>query len=160
MATLEESTVRQVLLDDYAVAPMPVHVGPGDPLPHELLAQMQAREQQGLRRRFAEVWADLSARWRRLASDQRLSSFKTWRDKLIAHAELHHAGGKYHLTDLSTLGLKWGDLGDLVGELQEVVERVNLVTRGASFAWTMLDEQLTEASHGFWSLLGSQSGDE
>lgn len=73
MAMLEDSTVRGILIKEYAVAPMPVHVGPGDPLPEEFLVQMQAREQQHLATQFAEIWSDLAVRWAELAGDKRLS---------------------------------------------------------------------------------------
>jgi hypothetical protein len=154
MAAFQDAAVRQRLLADYAVSPKPMLVGPGDPLPSEVLEDIMAREKQRLARDFEKAWLDLTGSWATLKADARLAAFKTWRDKLIAHAELHHAEGKYHLTDLSSLGLKWRDLGDVVAAVQHLVESIGTVTRGASFAWKMLDDQLGEASQDFWRLFG------
>jgi hypothetical protein len=154
MKDLVDSSVKASCREEYSRVPDPIHVGPGDPLPPELLAEIRSREEEQKSKQFDEIWEELSSRWSALAEDGRLQGFKVWRDKLIAHADLHHTDGQYHLTDLSTLSLRWGDLGYLMEDLQEVVERVNLVARSASFAWTELDRQLQEASGGFWSLLG------
>ena len=157
MKALSKSEVRDLLLEDYAVPPTPLHVGDGDPLPDEVLAEWQAREKGRLTKEFAETWSELSSQWPRLAESERLEGFKKWRDKLIAHAELHHVDGKYRPTDLSSLGLKWGDVGDVLGELQQMICNVNVLARSTSFAWDMLDQQLDEASAGFWGLVGQDS---
>jgi hypothetical protein len=78
-----------------------------------------------------------------------------WRDKLIAHADLHHEDGNYRLFDLSELGLKWGDVDTLVAELQWIVDTITLLVREASFAFDTLDEQILEASERFWALVGA-----
>jgi hypothetical protein len=154
VAALEDTEVRGRLLADYAVAPTLTHVGPGDPPPPEAIEEIRSREQERLAAEFETVWTQFVPRWTTFKDDQRLTAFKTWRDKLIAHAELHHTAGKYHLVDLATLGLKWGDVDLLAAELQNLVESIGVLTRGASFAWQMLDRQLDEASSGFWDMLG------
>lgn len=159
METLKDSAVRELLLEDYAVAPIPVHVGVGDPLPAAVHAKMQAQERLRLTKEFSQAWSELSSQWQGLAESERLVGFKTWRDKLIAHAELHHVDGEYRPTDLFSLDLKWGDLGDLVRELQQIIANITVVTRSASFSWHMLDEQLAEASDGFWGLVAQDSDD-
>jgi len=34
--------------------------------------------------------------------------------------------------------------------MQRLVELIGFIVRNASFAWEMLDRQLTEAARGFW----------
>lgn len=153
ITTLEDGAVRRRLLEDYAVAPPPP-LSAGDPLPRALLADIKADEERRLTEDFESVWSALSTRWPSLRDNQRLAGFKIWRDKLIAHSDLHHADGEYCLTDLTAEGLEWGDLDALIGELQEVVDSITILTRSAGFAWGTLREQLDAASDGFWDLGG------
>jgi hypothetical protein len=159
MATLKDQRLRERLRADHTVVP-PITVAGGGPLSDELTAKVRADEAQRLGELFDQCWATLAAQWPALRDSARLDAFRTWRDKLIAHSELHHTDGKYHLLDLSKQGLKWADLGELVMELQVVVDSLQCVTRAAGFAWDMLTDQLGEASRGFWDLLGPRSPDD
>ena len=40
--------------------------------------------------------------------------------------------------------------GKAIDMMQTLVENLGLLIRNAGFAWEMLDEQLSEASHAFW----------
>ncbi len=80
-----------------------------------------------------------------------LEGFRTIRDKLTAHTEIRFVADKYQPIDIGELGIQWGDLKTVMSEMQVCVELIGLIVRNAGFAWEMLDEQLTEASRGFWS---------
>jgi len=153
MLSLADEALRAKLREEYSVVPPPIVAGT-DPLPADLVAEMAEVDRAELQARFDATWERLSNRWAALEGDGRLDGFKTWRDKLIAHSDLHHSHGEYQLTDLSALGLKWGDLGDLITHLREVISDIQTLTRAAGFAWEMLDEQLQAAADGFWGKLG------
>lgn len=150
MDALDWATVQAKLRTDYAVPPISTLVT-GDSLPAELEAELRQKEADRLAAEFDNAFAQLREDWQRVQADGRIAAFKTWRDKVIAHSELRHADGAYAPVDLATLGLTWGDLEPVIGELQEVVAGVGIVVRGASFAWGMLDEQLNEASTAYWA---------
>lgn len=154
VATLERDDVRDALRKEYAKAPPVLGGDHDDPSVRAMLSEMQKNEEVERGKQFDEEWKTVSKKWRVLGHGDALQAFKTWRDKLIAHSDLHHKGGEYRLLDLTDLGLKWGDLGELVTELQAIVDSVNLCVRGANFAFDMLDEQLEAASSGFWSAEG------
>ena len=154
MTTLEDSTVRDALLADYAAAPRPVLAG----APSLVLDEIQSDEAQRLTDDFQATWSDLATRWPTLEDDGSLLGFKKWRDKLIAHSELHHVDGEYVLTDLSQEDLKWSDFGKLIKQLQGTVDSITILTRSAGFAWDTLGGQLDETSDGFWSLVGQAEG--
>ncbi len=154
MATLDDEAVKGALRSDYTVVPPMRQVGTSEPLPEEVLESIAERERHRLGTEFDAAWERLAAEWTELKGDQRLQGFKTWRDKLIAHADLHHKDGAYSLTALADLKLKWGDMKALLGEVRAVVDSVSTVTRASSFAWDMLDQQLTDASEAFFGLVG------
>jgi hypothetical protein len=152
MSTLERPDVRARLLQEYSV--VPPFTFTNDAPAADVIAAYRAQEGERLVERFNEAWSELIARWASVKDDAPLAGFKTWRDKLIAHSELHHTDGKYHLHDLSNDNLKWADLGGLLDELQAIVQCIQAVTRGASFAWDLLDEQTKLVSTAFWGLVG------
>jgi len=55
-----------------------------------MLAKMRTSEEEERRGKFCEIWEELYSRWTRLRDSPELQGFKTWRDQLIAHADLHH----------------------------------------------------------------------
>lgn len=150
LSTIEDGDVRALLREKYATAPPVLGAKHKDPSVQAMLDNMQKKEQAKRQDQFDAEWADVSERWSQLEGGDALDAFKTWRDKLIAHSDLHHKDGEYHLLDLTDLGLKWGDLGDLVTELQSIVDSINLLVRSANFAFDELATQLEEASNGFW----------
>jgi hypothetical protein len=80
-----------------------------------------------------------------------LGAFRTVRDKLTAHTEIRFVADKYQPVDIGALGVKWGDLKTCIVKMQHCVELIGFIVRNAGFAWDMLDRQLSEAAHGFWS---------
>jgi hypothetical protein len=117
----------------------------------ELLQIAEKREEAQRREQFDLFVAELRARWDQLRTSPQLISFGTMRDKLIAHDEVLHDGNSYKPLDVSTLGLKFGDLRSVISELQPLIHLTNLVYRNASFDFEMLDEQLAATSRDFWA---------
>ena len=124
-------------------------------MPPEYEALLRNRESERLSAEFDSALAELVEAWQRVSSDTSTAAFKTWRDKVIAHSELHHKDGTYTPIDLAVLGLKWGDLGLLIEEVQRVIAGIGSVVRSAGFAWSILDEQLNDASTSFWAALAA-----
>ena len=149
MATLEQEGVRPTLLEEYTVVPPPNLDADA-----EILAHIVAGDKKRLSDQFDREWSLLNDRWPKLRDREALASFKTWRDTRIAHSDLRHDDGTYRLVDLTAEGLQWSDLGDLISELQAVVDGITILTRSAGFAWGLLDEQVEEASAAFWQLVG------
>ncbi|WP_370261143.1 hypothetical protein [Limnobacter sp.] len=80
-----------------------------------------------------------------------MNRFLTIRDKVTAHTKVQHVADKYQPVDISTLVVKWADLRLAIEEMQKLVEALGLMVRNSSFAWDMLDTQLSKAGNNFWS---------
>jgi hypothetical protein len=119
------------------------------------IAAAERRDEEGRRREFDGLVDDLGKRWNALAASDRLASFGTIRDKYLAHAELHHDGGRYRPLDVTSLGLTWEHLKETILELESLVTLVTAVYRSAAFAFGDLDEQLSRTSSAFWAPPGA-----
>ena len=148
---LEDSTLLAELKERYAIWRLPPPEEETDPAIIEALRRIEMREQAERRVQFDEHYRELRASWEKLSSMEALEGFRTIRDKLTAHTEIRFVADKYQPIDIGELGIKWGDLKTLMSEMQVCVELIGLIVRNAGFAWEMLDEQLSEASRGFWS---------
>ncbi len=100
-----------------------------DPDDIALLEAMERREEAERRLEFGELVTELRSRWPLLRVSSALTSFRTMRDKLIAHHQLWHDGDKYRPLDVASLGLKRGDLRAVRSELQTLVDLTTLVFR-------------------------------
>jgi len=67
-----------------------------------------------------------------LLHSPKLEAFETIRDKRIAHLELKKSGDDYELLDISTLGLKWGDIKSMLAEMQSIIINLNQIMTGAT----------------------------
>lgn len=56
------------------------------------------------------------------------------RDKRIAHLELKEKHGEYELLDISTLGLQWGDLKEIIYKLEIIIVNLNIILTGVNIA--------------------------
>ncbi len=99
---------------------------------------------------FDSLVTHLRADWQHLRNTPQLTGCQTVRDKLIAHTELRPAGSSYALLDIASIGLRWTDVGALIGQLEDVVVPLNTILRNASFDFESLDAQLTAAQTDFW----------
>ncbi len=62
-----------------------------------------------------------------LLSSDTIKAFKTLRDKRIAHLEVKLNNGNYELLDITTLGLKWADIGEAIQTIESALKLLNLV---------------------------------
>jgi hypothetical protein len=116
----------------------------------EFIATAKTRNAAGRRARFNATVDDLLRHWEELSASPVLAACVTLRNKLLAHSDLHHDGRQYRALDVGALGLKWGDLGPLIAQVQPIVELASNVYRDASFGWDSLDRQLADAAASFW----------
>jgi len=123
-----------------------------DPDVIRMLQKIERREEEERRAKFDAHVNDVRARWKALGSSQALSSFARMRDKFIAHSELWHNGTKYEPRDISTLGLKLGDVRTVITELQTLVDLLTLIYRNSSFAFDELDQQVISTRDIFWAV--------
>lgn len=149
-ASLQQETLRHELREAFAIWVLPNVEEETDPEIREALQRMEQREQSERRQQFDEILARTQAAWGVLQADQALLGFQTVRDKVSAHTEVHLVADKYQFVDISTLGIKWGDLKRFMDAMQSIVEDLGLLIRNAGFAWERLDAQLSKASQAFW----------
>lgn len=115
------------------------------------LQQHLAKEVEERRQKFYGMYNELNVVWEAFNNKSSTNTFKTIRDKLTAHLELHLAAdGVYRTTDIATLGLKWRDLEDGIYDVEKMVELLNVIVRSAGFAMEDFDEKLEKAVDGFW----------
>ena len=151
-AALDDEALRTELREAYAV--LNLHIEEDDPDVLEMLQRMERRDEDERRGKFDDLVKSFRAEWAALRDSPTLISFETLRDKVIAHNEVRHDGNTYRAFDVASLGLKFGDLRDVVRVLEPVVDKANLVFRAASFAFDDLDRQLGAASQQFWGIVG------
>ena len=101
---------------------------------------------------FDATLAAIQDDWQHLQQTRQLASCQMMRDKLIAHTEARLEGSSYLLLDVSTLDLKWTDVGALTLQLEDIVVGLNKTIRGADFDFDDLDAKLEKAKREFWSL--------
>jgi hypothetical protein len=100
---------------------------------------------------FDSTVAQLNVDWQHLEATPQLNSCQLIRDKLIAHTEVRFADSSYSLLDVSSLGLKWTDVGALMLQLEDLVIALNKIIRCSSFDFDDLDAKLNTARKEFWS---------
>ncbi|MCH7683334.1 MAG: hypothetical protein IIB35_06390 [Gemmatimonadetes bacterium] len=149
VAALEDEPLCSQLRETFAVLSLVPKSGYSrDVL--RILEESERKDEHLRRHRFDELVRDLRERWDRTERSPTLAAFLALRDKYLAHNELHHDGDQYKPLDVSGLGLKWSDIAALVAEFDAQVDAINLIYRGASFAFDMLEEQVTRAAKDFW----------
>lgn len=154
---LTDEALRHTLRERFAIWKILLAEDETDPEILEALRRMELREEAQRRTQFDELYCEATALWADLSTSQTIKSFKTIRDKVSAHTEVRLVADKYQFVDIGTLGIKWGDIKATVGQMQRLVEIIGLLIRNAGFAWDSLDDQLTRASEGFWSVRGARS---
>jgi hypothetical protein len=150
VCSLTDESLRAQLREEYSGW----RIGDLNSHPEELrslLAERERFEQAARRVKFDEYYADLARRWSTLSQSSALKAYRDIRDKLGAHTDIHYDGANYRMFDIGSLGLKWREMKETIDELQAIVQLLSGLVRNAGFAFDMLDEQLREASEGFWS---------
>lgn len=148
---LGDPSLVQELKRDYAqyVAP---HVGYLDSKELEALEYMNKAEHEARENEFDLNLQALRSQLVLISSSPTFSAFKTIRDKVSAHTDVHLLDGEYKLVDIASLGVKWKDIRESINELQKAVELIGIVVRGVAFAWDSLEKNLERAARGFWRL--------
>jgi hypothetical protein len=115
------------------------------------LADWEKSERETLGSRFDEVWLQMQSDWRILESSQLKSAFATLRDKYTAHLELRFVDGAYQPIDITLLGLKWRDPGEVARAMDSIVMGIGFLVRGSDFDMSTAMQQFQRMSTGFWS---------
>jgi hypothetical protein len=147
---LDEPLLLNELRESYSIWNLPL-ADDEDPEVIQLLQRVERREEDERRAKFDAHLSDVRRGWNSLESSPALSSFAKMRDKFIAHSELWHNGTRYEPRDISTLGLKLGDVRTVINELQTLVDLITLIYRNSSFAFDELDQQVTATRDAFWA---------
>lgn len=149
---LTDDALRHTLREQFAIWKIPLIEEETDPEILEALRRMELREETERRAQFDELYCEATALWAALSSSPTIKSFKAVRDKVSAHTEVRLVADKYQFVDVGTLGIKWGDTKVTIEQMQRLVEIIGLLIRNAGFAWDSLDDQLKQASEGFWGV--------
>lgn len=122
-----------------------------DPAALKALNEIEARETQTRRLAFDDAYRQFTEQWAALKDSPTLLSASKVRDKVTAHTEIRFENEQYVPFDISTLGIKYGDIRIMIDQVQDLVRLVGLIVRSAGFDWEGLDEQLSNAVHQFWA---------
>jgi len=150
VAALDDSSLVKAFREQFAMWHSPLVEEETDPEIIEALRRMDLREEAERRAQFDEILADTHIKLAELIGSPFMTDFRTIRDKITAHTEVQFVVDKYQFVDIGALGTKWSDVKKAIEMMQTLVANLSLLIRNAGFAWEMLDEQLSEASHAFW----------
>lgn len=149
ISIIENEKIKNVLQKNFSTWAIPI-AEEEDELTIKALKKITKREQEKLREEFNKKYSEIINCWESFRNKPYISAFKVIRDKLTAHLELKKINGEYQYTDISKLGLKWGDLKKSIYELEEIILNLNLIIRNASFAMESLNDSLSKANKAFW----------
>lgn len=147
---LQDKAILTTLEEEFSVWYVDPPAGETDLTVLELLRRMDEKECLERRSEFRNLVASLNENWHHLETKPALESFKKIRNKVSAHLDVNLVGGKFQPMDIASLGVKWKDIGETIGDMQLIIDQIGLVVRGASFAWDSLDKNLHKAASGFW----------
>ncbi len=149
---LSEPALLATLRERYAKRVTPLAEAETDPEILSALTRLDAQEETERRLEFDDHYASLVAWWAQYESDGAVAACRIIRDKVTAHTEVRFVLDRYTTVDMSALGLKWSDVGKVTLLLQVPVAAIGHLVRCTSFAWDMLEEQLSRAANDFWIL--------
>jgi AbiU2 len=150
LASLDDDRLRLELREEFAIW-YPELTEEDDQAATALPQEAERREEEKRRKRFDELLAEARDRSAKLAVSNAIMSFRRMRDELVAHNQLTFAGNAYVPLDVTKLGLKLGDFGKVIDELERLMDLLTLLFRNASFDFPMLREQLVKDRDAFWS---------
>lgn len=149
---LADDALRLPLRKQFAAWEIPQEEDETEPEILEALRRIELREEAQRGAQFDDLYCEATDLWSALADSSTIKSFRTIRDKVSAHTEVHLVVDKYQLVDIGTLGIKWGDMKATLEQMQRLVEIIGMLIRNAGFAWESFDEQLKRASMGLWGV--------
>ena len=149
---LIDDTLRGTLRQQFVTWEIPLGDDETDSEILEAIKRMELREQAQRGSQFDDLYCEATGLWSALSDSSTIKSFRTIRDKVTAHTEVHLVVDKYQLVDIGTLGIKWGDMKATLEQIQRLVEIIGMIIRNAGFAWESFDEQLKRASMGLWGV--------
>lgn len=150
LSELADPTVRCHFREQFSLWQMPSAEKETDPEIVAALRNFETLEEAERRVQFDGFYSEACSLLSALSHSSALHGFLTIRDKVSAHAEVRFVADKYQFVDISTLGIKWSDIGATIDGMQRLVELIGLLIRNAGFAWETLDEQLARAGNDFW----------
>jgi len=99
---------------------------------------------------FDSTYKDLLNKWEGIKNNQQIKAFCIIRDRLTAHLQLNMVNGSYQFTDISTLGLQWGDLGDTLSDLKPIIQNLNLIINNGSSDIDDREAEFNKMADKFW----------
>ena len=130
---LQDIKVLKILREAYKSIHMPIDKQKDESLKNGLRV-IQEREMEEHRQEFDSRYEEILKKWEDFQRSSWIRGFRIIRDKITAHLELKLINDKYQFTDISTLGLKWGDVGTAIDCLEQIVLKLNMIIRNASFS--------------------------
>lgn len=152
MRALDDARLVSKLRADYVSTATPHVCEDLSPLEQESLALVNLAEAQARGREFDLAHERLISTWSEISNSKTFESLEKIRNRVAAHTHLFLEGGKYKPLDISKLGVKWREIEPAMDQMQEAVESIGIVVRGASFAWDSLQRNLDRTVRGFWSI--------
>lgn len=152
--SLSDDMIRKELQERFATSRSPLVEEETDPQVREAIRLMEIREEAAQRIEFERLFGEAMLCWAKLSTSSKLKAFRKVRDKVTAHTEIRRVAEQYRPVDLGRLGIKWGDLPELIFEMQRLVEILGLLIRRTGFGWESLEKLLGKASQGFWATHG------
>lgn len=99
---------------------------------------------------FDSKYIEAVSRWAVFSESRELKAFLNIRNKVTAHTQIHFDGSEYRSFDVGNAGITWGDLRQVMNELQALVELLSNLIRDSGFAWESLDKILAKSAGDFW----------
>jgi len=148
MTILMDERIRHELRKRYSVWTLPRESG--SQINEEDLVNFERKEQSRLAGEFDQTFSDLKKAWDDFNAQPWITGLRILRDKNTAHLEIRKTEEGYKPVAIESLDLKWGDLGEAVRRLEELVLKVNLIARQAGFAIESAKTQFDRTSKEFW----------
>lgn len=149
-AFLDDAALVCELRESFAVRGLVPPTGDSDV--DETLQWSERVDEKKRRAEFETLVDGFRTKWASLRDSSTMTSCGTIRDKLLAHREVARADGGYTVLDVGTLGLKLGDVGKVIDEIEDLINRATLIFRATSYDFIGLQRQLGSASRAFWKL--------
>jgi hypothetical protein len=146
----QDEKVISKLEEEYAVWDISSSVSEVDLMVVDILKRMDEKEILERRVKFKQLVASVNENWKALAEKSALKSFKKIRNKISAHLDLSPVDGKLQPLDIGALDIKWKDIGEVIDEMQVIVEQISLIVCNKSFSWDDLGNDLSKAANDFW----------